>query len=110
MSDSRTSSPRPVSLFTIVFLMVLFGAFALVVRHYYIPTLDAPFNVAPQNLSKDNDWRASQFSRRAALTELHEKEAKQIESYGWVDQKAGVVHLPVRRAMELTVQQYGAKK
>jgi hypothetical protein len=29
---------------------------------------------------------------------------KQLHSYGWVDEKAGVAHIPIERAMELTVQ------
>jgi hypothetical protein len=27
----------------------------------------------------------------------------QLNSYGWVDQKAGVAHIPIERAMELTI-------
>jgi hypothetical protein len=40
---------------------------------------------------------------------LREQQAKQLNSYGWVDQKAGIVRLPIERAMELTVEKYGAK-
>ena len=29
---------------------------------------------------------------------------KQLNSYGWVDEKAGVAHIPIERAMELVVQ------
>jgi len=29
----------------------------------------------------------------------------QLNSYGWVDQKAGIVHIPIERAMELISQQ-----
>ena len=39
-----------------------------------------------------------------------EKQAKQAASYAWVDQKAGVVQLPIDRAMELTAAHYGSKK
>jgi hypothetical protein len=28
----------------------------------------------------------------------------QLNSYGWVDEKADVAHIPIERAMELTVQ------
>ena len=28
----------------------------------------------------------------------------QLNSYGWVDQKAGVAHIPIERAMELIAQ------
>ena len=29
----------------------------------------------------------------------------QLNSYGWVDEKAGVAHIPIERAMDLIVQQ-----
>ncbi len=31
-------------------------------------------------------------------------EEKVLEGYGWVDQKAGIVHIPVERAMDMMVQ------
>ena len=33
----------------------------------------------------------------------------QLNTYGWVDQANGVVHIPVQQAMELTVRQYSAR-
>jgi len=38
------------------------------------------------------------------------KQEKQAASYGWVDRKAGIVQVPIERAMELVVQDYSAKK
>jgi hypothetical protein len=38
------------------------------------------------------------------LQELRANEDKQLHTYGWVDQKAGVVHIPIDRAMELLLQ------
>lgn len=35
------------------------------------------------------------------LEQLRAKEKKQLDSYGWVDQTNGVVHIPIERAMEL---------
>ncbi|MGA2357187.1 MAG: hypothetical protein ABSG02_22050 [Terriglobales bacterium] len=32
------------------------------------------------------------------------KQEEQLNSYGWVDQKAGVAHIPIERAMELIAQ------
>jgi hypothetical protein len=110
MSDTSATPARPVSLFTIVLLLVVFAAFFFAVRFFYHPAVTAPQNAAAENLSKDLEWRATTESRRAALKELREKQAKQATSYAWVDQKAGVVQLPIERAMELTAQKYGAKK
>jgi hypothetical protein len=110
MSDTSVNPARPVSLFTIVFLLGVFGAFLLVVRYFYAPTPIAAQNAAADNLPKDLAWRATAEARRKALVELREKEAKQAASYAWIDQKAGVVQLPLERAMELTAKQYAAKK
>ena len=110
MSNPSSISPRPVSLVTIAFVLALFAAFALLVSRYYKPTAAAPQNQAAENLPKDLEWKSTPATRQKALADLREKQAKQAASYAWVDQKAGVVQLPLARAMELTVQQYGAKK
>jgi hypothetical protein len=110
MSDSASQPSRPVSLFTIVFLFVIFAAFLFVARHYYKPTAAAPQLVEPENFSKDLAWKATRESRRKELADLRQAQIAQGQSYAWVDQKAGVVQLPIERAMELTAQKYGAKK
>lgn len=110
MSDTSAAPARPVSLITTVFVLALFVAFVFVVRHFYVPTSTSPQNAAAENLSKELEWKATNVSRRATLQELRAQETKQTTSYGWVDQKAGVVRLPIERAMELTAARYGAKK
>ena len=110
MSDSNDHPPRPVSLITTLFVLTLFIGFLFLVRHFYVPTATSPQNAVAENLSKDLEWKATNASRRAVLQELRAKEAKQATSYEWVDQKAGVVRLPIERAMQLTADQYGAKK
>ncbi|HVS51451.1 MAG TPA: hypothetical protein VHD62_03780 [Opitutaceae bacterium] len=110
MSDPVSQPARPVSLFTIVFLFVLFGAFLFVARHYYQPSATAPQIAEPENFSKDLAWKATRESRRQELAALRQQQIAQGQSYAWVDQKAGIVQLPIERAMELTAQKYGAKK
>jgi hypothetical protein len=109
MSDASSHPARPVSLITTLFILALFAAFLWFTRKFYVPTSTAPQNATAENLNEDNKWRATNASRRAALQELREKQAKQATSYGWVDQKAGVVQLPIDRAMDLTAQKYGKK-
>ena len=110
MSDSSASGARPVSLITTLFILALFAGFLFVVRHFYVPSATAPQNAAAENLPKELEWKATPASRQAALVALQEKQSKQAASYAWVDQKSGVVQLPIERAMELTARQYGAKK
>jgi hypothetical protein len=110
MSDITATPARPVSLFTIVLLMALFAAFLLVIRWFYHPSATAAFNGTPENLPKEMEWRANADARRKTLREVREKEAKDATTYGWVDKNAGVVRLPLERAMDLTAEQYGKKK
>lgn len=110
MSDYSATSARPVSLFTIVFLLVLFAAFLLVVRYFYHPAEAMPQIIAAENVPEDFEWRASREARRQTLLELRKAQAEQVSSYRWIDQDAGKVQLPIERAMELTAQQYGARK
>jgi len=100
---------RPVSLFTIVFVLAIFAAFLLVIRWFYHPVSTPAFVAPAENLPKDLAWRADRESRQKTLREVREAEAKKAGSYGWVDRKAGVVELPIERAMELTAQKYGSK-
>jgi len=41
---------------------------------------------------------------RGQLKDIRINEEKMLNNYGWVDEKAGTVHIPIDRAMELLVQ------
>jgi len=45
-----------------------------------------------------------QTNPRADLRELRESEDKRLDSYGWVDRNAGIVHIPIEDAIKLTLQ------
>jgi hypothetical protein len=45
-----------------------------------------------------------QINPREDMRELRSKENELLGSYGWVDQRAGVVRIPISEAMKLTVQ------
>jgi hypothetical protein len=44
-------------------------------------------------------------NERTELNDFRLGEEQQLNSYGWVDQPAGVVHIPIDRAMQLVAQQ-----
>jgi hypothetical protein len=41
---------------------------------------------------------------RGELSSVRSREEQTLNSYGWVDEKAGTVRIPIERAMELTAQ------
>lgn len=41
---------------------------------------------------------------RTELNDFRYKEEEHLNSYGWVDQSAGIVHIPITRAMDLIAQ------
>lgn len=41
---------------------------------------------------------------RNELTDFRMHEEQQLNTYGWVDQKAGVLHIPIERAMQLMAE------
>jgi len=109
MSD-MTHPARPVSLVTTLFIMALLGLFGWVVARLYSPAPATPQNQVAENLPKELAWKATPATRAQALADLRQKHAEQAASYAWVDQKAGVVQLPIERAMQLTAEKYGSKK
>lgn len=44
--------------------------------------------------------------RRKNLADLTAQTKEILDNYGWMDQKKGIVRLPMTRAMELTVQEW----
>ena len=101
MSDAsaHATSPRA-PLVSIFAIFALFALFLVVVYYVYVPRQTGAFT---------DDGIHTLALRKKNLAELHAKQAQQAASYAWVDQKAGIVQLPLDRAMELTVQKYAKK-
>jgi hypothetical protein len=53
---------------------------------------------------KDNGAPMLETDERTELRKFLMDQEDQLNSYGWVDQNAGVAHIPIERAMELIVQ------
>jgi hypothetical protein len=94
MSESPSNRAPLISIGAI---FVLFALFLGLVYYLYLPRHTGAF-------TDDGIHTAAQRAKN--LAELRTKQANQAASYAWVDQKAGVVQLPLDRAMELTVQRY----
>jgi hypothetical protein len=100
MSDSKATS-KPASLLSVVGIMGCFALFLLLVYLAYLPKQSGPYV---------GDGILTPEQRKAKLAELRANEQKHAGSYVWIDQSAGVVQLPIERAMELTVRHYAAQK
>lgn len=97
MSNS-TSKSAP--LVTVLTVMAGFALFLVVLYYVYLPRQSGPYV---------DDGIHTTAARKENLEKLHAQQSKQAASYGWVDQKTGVVQLPLDRAMELTVKKYATK-
>jgi hypothetical protein len=111
MTEPSIPAPRPVSLVAVFAVFLLLSLFGVLAEKVYLPGRPAlPQNETPENLSKDMAWKATPETRRAYLADLRKKQGEQAAAYGWVDQKNGVVQLPIRRAMELVIQEHGGSR
>ena len=109
MSDVSSPAPRPVSLVTIAFVFFSFAIFALLARYAYSHHRPAaPQNEVAEHLSKDAAWKATPALRAQYLADLRAAQAKQAATYAWVDQKAGIVQVPIDRAIELVIKDHAA--
>jgi hypothetical protein len=46
------------------------------------------------------------FDVTRSLQAYRDERTQRLETWGWVDRKAGIVHMPIDRAMELVVQEH----
>jgi hypothetical protein len=53
---------------------------------------------------KENGAPMLEINERGQFRDFLMNQENQLNSYGWVDEKTGVAHIPIERAMELTVQ------
>jgi hypothetical protein len=59
--------------------------------------------VSPDEITKFPQPRLER-NERVEINDFRLKEEQTLNSYGWVDQPAGVVHIPIERAMQLVAQ------
>jgi len=57
-----------------------------------------------KNTFKENGAPLLETDERGQLRDFLMDQEKELHSYGWVDEKAGVAHIPIERAMELIAQ------
>lgn len=78
------------------------------------PLLSVPRNedtrkIAPHYPDKAFPEPRLETDELTQLTGVRLNEARTLNSYGWVDEKAGTVRIPIERAMELEVQRLSVR-
>jgi hypothetical protein len=99
---------------TVICLFFLKGLYAYLERHE--KTLAPSVSPLVTNIPADTRHIAPGYPQsafpnpkleedeRGQMNEIRINEEKELYSYGWVDEKAGTVHIPIERAMDLIVQ------
>jgi hypothetical protein len=89
--DTQEPDPKVIVGFA-AFLLVFVSLAGFGIRNYFVNVVDDEQHVkiAEAPTTDVNKLKAD------AQAELH--------SYGWVDQKAGTVHMPIERAMEMEIE------
>jgi hypothetical protein len=67
------------------------------------PSTASTREVEPGDITKFPEPRL-ESSERQEINDFRIQEEKTLNSYGWVDQSAGIVHIPIDRAMQLLAQ------
>ena len=82
--------------FGIVLLFALFGVIVLAI-------------IGPAQ--RGSDYEEARAKKRVEnLKTLREEADKALTTYGWVDKTKGLAHIPIERAMELTVAELAKQK
>jgi hypothetical protein len=106
--ETRDPAIRPIVLtgaglaLTLVMVgFVVYGIFQYLATH---PATSLPSN--PMAVFDSQIPPAPRIEAHPAIQiqELRAQEAQTLSTYGWVDKKAGVVRIPIDRAMELQLQ------
>jgi hypothetical protein len=99
---------------TLLISFLLSGLYKILDRRF--ETGQPPVNPLAANVPKDTRQVPPQYpesafpdprletDERTQLNSIRIAEERKLNSYGWVDEKAGTVHIPIERAMELLAQ------
>jgi len=80
-------------------IVLLFALFGLIVLAIIGPT------------PRRSDYEETRAKKRIEnLKALREEADKALTTYGWIDKNKGVAHIPIERAMELTVTELAKQK
>ena len=109
MSPPPDARPKPVSWVSVAAVIGCFALFLFIIYLAYLPQRKKTAEADLSQVPADERWKYSADGRASHLTALHAHEHAEQTTYGWINQKAGIIRLPIDRAMALTVQELQAK-
>ncbi len=99
------------ALFTVAFLLLLsciaiFIVVTLMMRYFKVhePAVTAGRANIPLTRAREFPQPRLLVTPGASLAELRAAEEADLNSYGWVDRKAGIARIPIDRAMQLLLE------
>lgn len=98
--ESSDADPRLIAAIAAGVSLFLIGA-PLALLLFYPQASIAPGGFDPSKLPPPPRLQTDPSKDRVAL---HAEEERQLTGYGWINRNAGIVRIPIERAMELIVQ------
>ena len=81
--------------------LIVYGTFQYLAKHPATSALSNPMSAGDSQIPPEP--RIEEHPA-IAIQQLHAQEDKTLSTYGWTDRKAGVVRVPIDRAMELQLR------
>ena len=109
MTTAPSSSSAPSARGVLLTALVVVACFALFTGIVWLAYVQQrPTGLTPDltKVEETDRWRFSPEGRAQRLEALRAREQSAATTYGWIDRPAGVVRLPIDRAMELVVQEH----
>jgi hypothetical protein len=100
MSKLRSSPSGFSWFFSTIFIVVGFLVFGYFVYKQYSST-------SPEAL---NQGSKTPVERAQILSDVRANQLKLTSEYAWIDEDKGIVRLPIKRAMELTLEELQSRK
>jgi len=106
--ESRDADIRPIvlaaiglALTVVVVGLIVYGVFQYLAAHPATSVQSSPMTVLDSQIPP-----APRIEEHPAIEiqQLHGQEEQTLSTYGWVDKKAGVVRIPIDRAMALQLE------
>ncbi|HEU5078381.1 MAG TPA: hypothetical protein VFT72_04175 [Opitutaceae bacterium] len=96
--ETKDASLLAISSIAVFMILLIVGTVLIAGLYLKSPYKHAAANARQTSFAESASWKSSVENDQAALKL---EAAEHLESYGWIDRSAGIVRIPISRAMEL---------